>query len=130
MSTPTRKCSPVWLAKQDPDDPFLNVNYRRSVRYYRKLFQAWPDWCATDPRFVEINKKAARMRKLGRNVHVDHIVPICSPLVCGLHVPWNLQILEAGPNMSKSNHMWPGHPNEPLQMFELQPEPHQLRLPL
>jgi hypothetical protein len=37
--------------------------------------------------------------------HVDHIVPLRSRLVCGLHVFWNLRPWEAGANMRKGNRL-------------------------
>lgn len=117
MATPLTKQSPIWLAKQDENDPNLNPNYRRSVKYYRKLYAAWPDWCAAHPGFKVVYDEAKRRRAAGEDVHADHIVPICSEIVCGLHVPWNLQVMGARENLQKSNKWWPDHPFEQLRLI-------------
>jgi hypothetical protein len=48
-------------------------------------------------------KAAMRTKTEGIVYHVDHIIPINSPLVCGLHCVDNLQILRYDDNIRKGN---------------------------
>jgi 5-methylcytosine-specific restriction endonuclease McrA len=70
---------------------------RKRFRDAQKLM-ATPAWVDR----VALNQVYAIARLLGDH-HVDHIVPLCHPLVCGLHVPWNLQLLSPEENLTKSN---------------------------
>lgn len=45
--------------------------------------------------------------RVGIPCHVDHIDPLQSPLVCGLHVENNLRVVEASDNIGKKNKFTP-----------------------
>jgi len=80
-------------------------NAKGAKRRARKL-NATPPWL-TDRHYKDIRNiyaKAIRKSKRdGVKYHVDHVVPLRGKDVSGLHVPWNLQILTAEENLSKSN---------------------------
>jgi len=64
---------------------------------------ATPAW-ADERAMASIYAEAARItRETGLPHEVDHIVPLQSPLVCGLHVPCNLRIVTREVNRRKSN---------------------------
>ena len=58
----------------------------------------------TKKQITKIYKNCLKIsEQTGVQHHVDHIIPLKGKEVCGLHVPWNLQILTATENISKNN---------------------------
>lgn len=85
-----------------------SVNADTARRYASKT-RSTPPWVDLT-KVKAVYAQAALMRKCGEDVHVDHIVPIRSALVCGLHVHWNLRIVGSVENMKKGNREWPNMP--------------------
>lgn len=83
---------------------------QRALEKARKL-KATPSWFdGVEVGFIY--KKCRDLINLGAELyHVDHIVPLQSDFVCGLHWHGNLQILTAYENMSKKNNHWPDMPD-------------------
>lgn len=82
----------------------LRASYEAKRRATR--LKATPKWLSKnhilDIQSLYIQRKSMS-EESGIMYHVDHIVPLISDTVCGLHVPWNLQIIPAVNNLQKSN---------------------------
>lgn len=66
----------------------------------RRATPLWVKWWSIQ----ELREKARKETKAtGVQHHIDHIIPIDHPLVCGLNVPWNIRVVTADINLSKQN---------------------------
>ena len=68
--------------------------------------QATPKWLTPEQldQIQEFYTLAVELQWLAEEpLQVDHIEPLQGKISCGLHVPWNLQILSASKNRSKGN---------------------------
>ena len=72
----------------------------------RKHREATPPWLTRKEKseIRQLYQIAITMSKTtGEQYVVDHIVPLRSDYVCGLHVPWNLRVITQEENLKKSN---------------------------
>ena len=81
--------------------------YKEMTSLRRRRFRdATPKWL-TDTHKMEIRLKyrlaIELSRATGERYAVDHIIPLHGENVCGLHVPWNLQVLTQKDNLAKYN---------------------------
>lgn len=84
-----------------------NSNCRR---YVASKLNATPGWA--NKFFIDEIYDLAHLRTkiTGIRWHVDHIVPLRSKRVCGLHVEHNLRVIPAKENLAKHNTTWPDMP--------------------
>jgi hypothetical protein len=72
----------------------------------RKHREATPPWLTRKQKseIRQLYQIAITMTQtIGEQYVVDHIVPLRSHEVCGLHVPWNLRVITQEENLKKSN---------------------------
>jgi 5-methylcytosine-specific restriction endonuclease McrA len=76
-----------------------------AMKYFAKKLQATPALTDDEQWMIQeiYDLCSERTEVTGVSHHVDHIVPLQGENVSGLHVPWNLQVLTAHDNISKSN---------------------------
>ncbi|CAL9993746.1 hypothetical protein VPHD81_0135 [Vibrio phage D81] len=87
-----------------------NSDYYKSKLAERRARKklATPIWFESE--IDKIKKVYEMASKLG--LEVDHVVPITSNLVCGLHCWDNLQLLNRQENAKKLNKYWPDMPED------------------
>lgn len=93
-------------SQANPDKICAKSAKRRAWR-----LKATPKW-ANQERIQALYTKAKEMQKeTGIEYHLDHMVPLNSRFVSGLHCEHNLQILPGSENCQKSNLWWPDMPD-------------------
>jgi 5-methylcytosine-specific restriction endonuclease McrA len=85
----------------NPDYYKALVNARR-----RRFRDATPPWLSAEQK-LEIRfhyRLAIALSRSTKIPHaVDHIIPLQGDDVCGLHVPWNMEVITQEENLKKSN---------------------------
>lgn len=90
------------VLKWEKNNPHKKAKYRHGKRI-------------ATPKFDDAeNMKIVMQKAVLYGLEVDHIVPIISPIVCGLHCWHNLQLLDKKLNASKGNKYWPDMPDEKI----------------
>ena len=79
-------------------------NAHNAKRKVSKL-QSTPAWVDLEA-IKGMYQLATIFNRTGMNLHVDHIIPLQSDLVCGLHCESNMQLMPASDNISKGNRHW------------------------
>ena len=83
------------------------TNCANTRAYNLKKSHAMPLWAdrrAIEEFYIEAREKTV---KTGVKHQVDHIIPLRHKLVCGLHIPVNLQVIPASENFRKHNRFNP-----------------------
>ena len=82
------------------------ANKKRAAQQIRAL-PKWADLNAIQRLYRDAK---ALSDATGKPWHVDHIVPLRSGAVCGLHCEQNLQVISGDENIKKANKWWPDMP--------------------
>lgn len=94
------------------DVPLWIANSKRR-RYIAAVVLSAPPWVDREA-LRRLQYRAQCLSEMTGVPHeIDHIVPLNHPLVCGLTVPWNLEIVSARVNAAKSNKFAP----DQLELF-------------
>lgn len=84
------------------ENPHVNANIK--ARRRARQLKATPSWL-TQEHWQQIKEVYKSAKALNGTFEVDHIIPLQGETVCGLHVPWNLQVLDRFSNRQKRNNL-------------------------
>lgn len=105
-NTTKRKENTLKWRKENPEKNLTQKSRRRALKR-----NAFPSWVSKNQE-LEIERVYALAKWMTQAIdasfHVDHIFPMISDFMRGLHVPENLIVLSAKDNLCKNNTWWPG----------------------
>jgi hypothetical protein len=108
-----------WTAANKQKKSTANKNWQQNnqakkkaqnLGYKAKKLQATPKWADLGKIVIEYELADWCTKMTGNKYHVDHIVPLKSKIVCGLHNEFNLRVILAKDNIIKGNRHWPDMP--------------------
>lgn len=93
----------VW-AQKNPD-----LVRKQSAEKRARKRNSIPPWLTEDQKYqIKLMYTLAKTleKNTGIKYHVDHIIPLKHSNMCGLHVPWNLQVITDEENMRKTTDLF------------------------
>jgi 5-methylcytosine-specific restriction endonuclease McrA len=98
------------VRKRNREYAKYNKSKKNSLNAKRRAakLNATPSWLSEDDlKWIKwYYEQAQRLTEYtGIKHHVDHVHPLRGGEVCGLHVPWNLQVLTQDENLKKGIHL-------------------------
>lgn len=71
----------------------------------KRVIEATPEWVDKNLILSKYKEREKISNLTGVVYHVDHYYPLQGDIICGLNVPWNLQVITAEENLAKNNKM-------------------------
>lgn len=110
-----KRTDPMYVAQERATYArwFQDNRHIDSAKQHRRRacqLQAVPQWFSELDAFIlEEASTLCRLREQATGVQwqIDHVVPLVSETVCGLHIGGNIAVITAKANQAKGNRHWP-----------------------